>query len=429
MALASIFMVLAESGLFLHQSRTFPSLKQPKEISQFLADGIILRLILGIVAGIVLIVIGVISGKGTATISLICLLAMAILFNNLMGGYSSYLYGNERFGLYGILSGSTQLFTTCIGLLVLFVGWGLPGIGLSQALGALIALIVVGVIVSSKFYRPARLLLTPRVKELFKKSLPLGLVAIIIVFYNRANFTLVSFIAGDNAGGIYNAAYALINGAALLATTLSSVMLPRFAGLSGVDNNSLENLYCIAFKYLLFLGMGIAFGVIVVGEPLMGALFSEKYVLSARPLLILAFAGIFLFLNSLQQVLLMAQRANRQLIRMVILIAVANLAVCVLLIPKIGYLGAAIAMLAGESLGFVYGFITNLNILNVRRFILYLAQSLSASLLMLLFLKYAYHIPLIFIIISAAVVFGIVLIIFGGLSKSDLAILVGAVKR
>jgi O-antigen/teichoic acid export membrane protein len=429
MALASIFMVLAESGLFLHQSRTFPSLKQPEDISRFLADGIILRLILGIVAGTILIVIGVISGKGIATISLICLLAVAILFSNLMGGYSSYLYGNERFGLYGILSGSTQLFTTCLGLLALFMGWGLPGIGLSQALGAIVALIVVGLYVRNYFIKPEKITFSPRLKVLYKNSMPLGLAAIIIVFYNRTNFALVSYISGDNAAGIYNAAFALINGAALIASTLASVMLPRFSGLFDSDIDMLRSLYGVAFKYILIFGAGIAFGVIALSEPLITALFSNKYALSAKPLLVLSIAGIFLFLNSLQQVLMMARRANRQIIKFAILIAAINLVTCVILIPRIGYMGAALAMLIGEAIGFVYGFAVNLDILKLKGFSNYLIQIIPASILILIIIRIAHSVPLIISVLMAAMSYCIMLFMIGGLNKSDLAILIGAIKK
>jgi O-antigen/teichoic acid export membrane protein len=429
MALASIFMVLAESGLFLHQSRTLPSLKQPEEISRFLADGITLRLILGTAAGIILILIGAISGKGAATISLICLLAVAILFSNLMGGYSSYLYGNERFGLYGILSGLTQLFTTYLGLLVLFIGWGLPGIGLSQALGALVALIVVGMYVRNHFIKPEKMAFSPRLKILYKNSLPLGLAAIIIVFYNRSNFALVSYIAGDNAAGIYNAAFALINGAALIASTLASVMLPRFSGLFDSDKDTLRSLYGVAFKYLLIFGAGIAFGVIAFGEPLIIALFSDKYALSAKPLLILSIAGIFLFLNSLQQVLMMARRANRQIIKFAMLIAAINLVSCAILIPRIGYIGAAYAMLFGEVFGFVYGFAANLDILKLKRLAIYLIQVLPASILILMIIRKAQSVQLVISILIAAVSYCIVLFMIGGLTKNDLAILIGAIKK
>jgi O-antigen/teichoic acid export membrane protein len=429
MALASIFLVLAESGLFLHQSRTFPLLKQADNIRQFLADGLVLRLVLGIAGGGVLALIGLISAKGNATTGLISLLAVAILLSNLMGGYSSYLYGNERFGLYGILSGLTQLFTTCLGFLALSSGWGLVGIGLSQALGALVALIVVGIYVRTYFVKPEKMAFSPRLKILYRNSLPLGLAAIIIVFYNRSNFALVSYISGDSAAGIYNAAFALINGAALIASTLALVMLPRFSGLFNSDQDTLRSLYGVAFKYILIFGAGIAFGVIALGEPLITALFSDKYALSAKPLLVLSIAGIFLFLNSLQQVLMMARGANRQIIKFAMLIAAINLVTCAILIPRIGYMGAAIAMLIGEAIGFIYGFEVNLDILKVKRLTIYFLQIIPASVVVLIVARHGYSTPLIISVLIVAVSYCIVLFMIGGLTKNDLAILIGALKK
>lgn len=429
MALASIFLVLADSGLFLHQSRTFPSLKQPEDISNFIADGISLRLGLGIISGIILIAVGFISGKGEATTNLIILLAISILLNNIMGGYSSYLYGIERFGYYGILSGSTQALTTCLGFTALYVGWGLTGIGWAQAIGSLITLLIVRAVIQNKISLKISLHLSNRIFSIYKKSIPLGVVAIIIVFYNRVNFTLVSYFLGDNAAGIYNAAFALINGIALLASTFSTVLLPRFSMLWNADNQTLRNLYSVAFRYLLILGMGIAFGLVILAKPIISGLFSNKYIESAQPLLILAFAGVFLFLNSLQQVLMMARNTNSKLSRMVVISSVVNLITALILIPDIGCDGAAIGMLSGEVLGFIYGFMINKDLLNIKTSGIFVIQSLVASVAMLFVLMYSGIAPLIFSVLLAVAVYFIILTITGGLTKNDLTILVGAFKK
>lgn len=373
--------------------------------------------------------VGLVSGKGEATTNLISLLAISLLLSNLMGGYSSYLYGREHFGLYGILSSGTQLITTSFGFAALYLGWGLVGIGWVQVIGSLITLLIIRAVIRNKIGARFSLEISPKIISLYKQSIPLGIVAIILVFYNRANFTLVSFFSGDSAAGIYNAAFALINGIALLVSTFTTVLLPRFSALWDNDNQTLKNLYSVAFRYLLILGMGIAFGLIVLARPIISALFSDKYVESARPLLILSFAGIFLFLNSLQQVLMMARSANSKLIRMVVISSVVNLITALVLIPDIGYDGAAIAMLSGEMLGFIYGITINKGLLDIKRSGIFTIQSLAASIAMLIVLRYFNTVPLVFSVISAIAVYIIILIIVGGLTKNDLAILVGAFKK
>jgi O-antigen/teichoic acid export membrane protein len=429
MALASIFLVLADSGLFLHQSRTFPSLIKPEDISRFMADGFSLRFGLGVISGVVLITVGLVSGKGEATTNFIGLLAISILLSNLMGGYSSYLYGMERFGFYGILSWGTQIITTCFGFFALYANLGLTGIGWAQVIGSLIALLIIRAVIRNKIGVRFNLEISPKIISLYKQSFPLGIVAIIIVFYNRANFTLVSFFLGDNAAGIYNAAFALINGIALLASTFTTILLPRFSLLWNSDYQTLKNLYSAAFRYLLIIGMGIAFGLIVLARPIISAIFSDKYVESAQPLLILSFTGIFLFLNSLQQVLMMARNANGKLIRMVVISSGSNLITALILIPDIGYNGAAIAMLSGEVLGFVYGLIVNKDLLYIGKYGIFVIQSLAASVPMLIVIKCFNIVPLVFSVVTAIAVYFSILIIVGGLTKSDLAILVGAFKK
>jgi O-antigen/teichoic acid export membrane protein len=420
--------VLAESGLFLHQSRTFPLLKHPEEISRFLADGILLRIILGVIAAVLLIGIGLIAGRTPEIKGLIVFFAFAVFLNNVMGGFSSFLYGNERFGLFGLLSSGTQIVATALGILALYLGWGMSGIGAAQAVTAILAIIIIGGIVSGKFCQPAAYEFSARLFDLFKKSLPLATVTILVIFYNRANFALVSFISGDEAAGYYNAAFALMNGCLILATTIGSVFLPRLAGLYNQDRETLGNLYRTAYRYLVFLGIGMAAGTMMVADPLVKMLYSGKYAPAAEPLLLLIWVAALMFPNALGQALLIARHANRPLVKMIAMAAILNIILCGSLIPRFGYMGAAMAMLVGEIFLWLYGFVLNREYLPPKQLFNYLWKSILASFIMLAFIRFLPPVQLPLIIIGGGLIYCIILILLRGLSKSDLDILIRAVK-
>jgi len=429
LALAAIFASLAESGLFLHQSRIFPSLNRIDDISSFLADCVSLRLILGAIAGITLVVVGQVSGKGAAASNFIALLAASVLLGNVMGGYSSYLYGAERFDLYGLISSGAQLITTCIAIAALHLGWGLTGIGWAHVCGSLFALLTVKRVVGRIFGLKTTLNLSRRLFSLYKAAFPLGLAAILLIFYNRVNYTLVSFFSGDNVAGIYNAAFALINGIALLTSTFANILVPRFSIFHRSDIRALKNLYRASFRYLLILGVGITSGIIEWSKPLISAFFSEKYIESAEPLLILSLAGIFLYQNALQQALMIARQANRKLVKMILITLAVNLLAALALIPEIGCNGAALAMLAGEISGFVYGFAVNIDVMNFKKISLLICRILPASLACLLFIHYGGSSLNIISAAAAAAIYIVILIVTRALDKGDLGILMGALKK
>ena len=415
-------MALADCGLFLHQNRTFPLLKSKStcDLSRFVADGIILRGLLGILSAGIFVTLALVSGKSTDVKLLILFLALTLIVNNIMGGFTSLIYSFERFKLFGVLSSATQFLTTALSIAAIIFGFGLIGIGAAQLLIAIIAAAVCAHFARKYLAKPAEWSFGPRIILLLKDSIPLGVVAILVMFYHRANFAMVSLFCGDQEAGFYNAAFTVVNSFVIISATLGSMLLPRFSSYHSKNTDALRNLYQRSLRLLLIAGIGIGAGMVVLARPITELLFSPTYSSSVTPLSILVWVSALMLPGAVQQSLLMAAAANRALVRMIAVAAIGNVALSLILISRFGMIGAAVAMVASEAYIFTAGFLAHRRILPGKLLISYATRTLAAAAIMTACIKLL-DIDILFVNIAiGAVAYLLALFLFKGLLIADL---------
>jgi O-antigen/teichoic acid export membrane protein len=240
------------------------------------------RTILGLVSLIVVLAIAALSHKPSDVKLLLCFLGVSMFATNLFGSYTSVLVGLERFSAFGVISIIYVFSYSTLAILALLSGFGLVGIGISQMI------VAIGVTLAGAIYISTKILKAqgrPNLSEgigIFRMAAPLGLTAILTTIYHKTDFVLLSYIKGDQDVGYYNAAYTLVNSLLLFAATFSSTLLPRLSALFTADFEVLGKLYRTAFKYLFFVGVGMAFGATLLAKPII-SLRSEINSCRARP--------------------------------------------------------------------------------------------------------------------------------------------------
>jgi O-antigen/teichoic acid export membrane protein len=403
-ALAAYFGVMAECGLFPYLTSTLPLLRGSPGASDLLSQGVMLRFILGLIIAVIFLAVGFISGKPIEVKIFVALLAATLLFNNIMGGFYSALYGFERFGFYGLLSAGAQIVGTGLTFMALYYGFGLVGIGAALLATTAVACVVAATFVSTKVCRPSPFSFTG-LFELFKKAAPFGIMTILVVFYYRANFAILSFLKGDEAIGYYNAAFAIVAGIVVLTTTFGATLLPRMSKLYSDDRDGLMTLYRKAFRYLMLAGLGIAFGGMAISKNLMTFLYSPLYAPSAGALSALVWVSALTFTNPLQGSLLVVRNSRRHLVIMSALGALCSIIMGFIMIPHFSFVGAGIALLLSELIIWVYSFILNREFLPLQYLISILWRALVAAAAMVLILSLVHNSSAIWLILLGATIY------------------------
>ncbi len=420
LSLLVLLAVISDKGLNTYQSRQIAFIKDKTEVGRLIGSSIIARLFtIVIVVGIAFALSYYINKPDTVK-QFMRFAAMAMGVNFMMGGFSATLLGYERFRLYGMLAMLTQLMLTLLGFTALILGYGLLGIGVAHLVSATIATLTIAIVVNVRVCRLSFQVGLTEPVAFVKSALPLAVTAVLMTIYYRADFVMLSLMKGDQAVGYYNSAYALINGMLMVSTSFSAAILPRLSGYFNADKTSMNNIYRIGFKYLMYLGLAVALGTVFIAGSLYEMVYPESYLPGVISLKILIWALVLMFINSIQSSYMIASNWKRSLMYITAVGAVLNIGLNFIFIPRYSFQGAAIATLISEALTGVGFFVMighNLSISKVLRWLLKLIPALVAMTLVLVLSE---NLQVLLRIVCGALSFLLVLILSKGLGREDL---------
>jgi O-antigen/teichoic acid export membrane protein len=184
-----------------------------------------------------------------------------------------------------------------------------------------------------------------RAKTLLRDSWPLFFSIISIVIYQRIDQVMLQEMVGSEEVGIYSVAVTLV---AALYFIPSAIYWSFFPGILHAKQVSEQHFYDQLQKFynlMALLSYGIAIPTTLLAPWLIPALYGEAYSRAGLMLIVLVWANIFTSLEIARTAFLNAMDLNRMYFVMVTAGGVINLLLNIVLIPRYGGVGAAIASL------------------------------------------------------------------------------------
>ena len=274
----------------------------------------------------------------------ILLLAVSVLFVGIAQSLASYLQGREEFFLPALASVAQRLGATVLGTLMLLVR---PEI--TVVAGAFVAAGVVNVLVllvgmRSRSVRPPMRVDLRNASDLFRRTIPLGLIGLATAIYWGVDMIMLQRLAPAENVGWYAAAYRLFSVATILPSAVVGIALAPV--LSRLSIDSRPELRAVIEKALTFLTLaGVATSlVLVLYADRIVALFypTAAYAESATALRLLAPALLFIYLNWVLSQSLVSLHHERRVLIVAAAAAVLNPAMNLVAIPLFRENGAAV---------------------------------------------------------------------------------------
>jgi O-antigen/teichoic acid export membrane protein len=186
------------------------------------------------------------------------------------------------------------------------------------------------------------------IRKLMTDSWPLFLGLICTTAYSQVDLVLIKTFRGAAEGGLYQAAYKLLFGFQLIGV-VHTAMFPRLAHLYAENNSAgYRKVMRMAILSSLMFLIPIAIATHLFPADIIRLVFGRQYVGAADALPILIWSGMFAYINGFFAYTLIISGQQR-LWLISVSCALATLVVMeITLIPRIGYIGAAIASFAGE---------------------------------------------------------------------------------
>lgn len=186
-----------------------------------------------------------------------------------------------------------------------------------------------------------------KIAPLFVACLPIALIAIVGIVYQKLSLTMLSFLGTASLVGVFSAAARVVEAARLGHFAALTALYPTMAN---ADQHQLSGISRTSWLFLLVLS---ALGSILIywlAKPLVDIFFGAGYALSVPVLKILAFTLVPYTVNSFLSLLFLAQKKEQTVL---LLLAISALIVFVLnlwLIPRRGAVGASWGILIAEWL-------------------------------------------------------------------------------
>lgn len=250
----------------------------------------------------------------------------------------------KRFSLYE--GAKTYLNVGAVSAVVLFTGVGVTGVvAVVVATELLFAVVLQAVVLrTTGLSWPA----PEGLPEILEYSVPIMVGNVSGVFQDRADRLLLGFFVGAGAVGVYSVSYTVARVLRLYVLPLRVTFFPEFSRLwTEGDRETCKGVLANGARYMVALAVPSIVGLYLVAEPLVGLLSTSRASASATVLLPVLAAGLaVLGLETLYRQLFLADERTLTVSGLRVAASVANVGLNVVLIPRMGVVGAAVATLA-----------------------------------------------------------------------------------
>jgi PST family polysaccharide transporter len=187
-----------------------------------------------------------------------------------------------------------------------------------------------------------------RAKKLTTDSWPLLLSGMAIMIYMKIDQIMLGQMLGDDAVGIYSAAVRLSEVWYFIPMTIVTSVFPYILETKKRDNSEYLKQLQRLYDLMVCLSVAIALPMTVLSTPIVIALFGSSYADSGPILAIHIWASVFVFLGVASNQWFIAENRLILGLQRAFLGLLINVFFNIILIPKFGTVGAAIATLLGQ---------------------------------------------------------------------------------
>lgn len=332
--------------------------REPERVHEYASN------VMAIKAGLSLLFLGlaeliVIALGYSSDVQLVVLIVGgAVAIENLGRTWGAVLQAYQRMELISAALIVQRVLTAAVGVGVLLTGGGLVAVAWVM-LGSAVVGFAFLTFAMRRWVVPVRARIDrARWRGLVRAGLPIGAVGVLLAALVKIDQSLISFFSeeGNREVGFYGAAFRLIEATMFIGWSFSAAMLPWFAAREAGEER-LATGFELGTKATAAVLVPVGLVFVLFAEPLIEVLYGSRYAPAVEPLRLLGAMVVFLGINDLAAVLLIARERPLAFARVVGVVLVLNVALNAALIPSYGASGAAFTAALSALVLCVLGFV------------------------------------------------------------------------
>lgn len=415
----TIFTVVADFGMGPVLTREVA--RYPDRSEQYLHTAFWSKVMFGIFSyGLVILFVNILNYPYLTKL-LVSISGVTMFFDNLHAAFYSVFRARKNLIYESVGIVSSQAITLVVGSLALLNHWPLHWLILAYTIPAFLNFIFSAFFLKKIYGLVYRWSFNFSVFKMFLGfALPFALAGIIGRLYSYSDSLLMSKMLSAQELGWWSVPYKISFAFQFVPVALSASIYPVMSELFLTQKEKIGYLFLKSWRYLFTVVFPISFGLIALATPIIIKLYKPQFAPAIPVLRILLVSLIFGYLSFVTGATLNA--SNKQKIQTLLLAfaLLVNILTNLLLLPKIGIMGAAYAALLSNTVLCVGGFwfCKKIILIDLSLLFKYFNQTFWPAILMAIVAFYlSVKINFLIIIPFSAVVYGLLLYMFGGIDK------------
>lgn len=418
---ATMFSVLIDLGLSPLLIRE--TAKDNENSKQWFQQIFTLKLIFAIITVFIVIILDNILFYHDAVRNLIHLTTAIIVIDSFTLFFYAYIRGKQslKWESWGTII--FQLIVMAMGLTLLKLTNSVFILLTVLFTASLFNMIYSGIILTKKFQlKPAWYFDKSLVKRIMRIALPFALAAIFAKVYAYMDTFLLKIFLGDMEVGFYSIAYKITFALQFIPLAFVAALYPAFSEYFKNDSDKLRTTFIRAFRYLVFISLPVALGIIALAKEIVPRLYTSEFNFSVIPLQVLIASIPFLFVSFSLSSMLNASGREKINTRNLGIVMTFNVILNLFFIPKFGIWGASLASSLSTLLLFLLNFFSVRQIVKIpgRDFLPLLGSLFSAIVMFFSVLYVKQYIHWLGAIVVGLIIYTILMLVTKTLKWSDL---------
>lgn len=268
-------------------------------------------------------------------------------------------------------------------------------------------------------------------KVTIKTAAPFGFMGVFMTIYVMIDSVMLFFMQGNQAVGLYNAAYRIVLLLIFIPTVINTAIFPVMSRLYISSRDSLKKIVEKYFKYMIMIGIPIGVVITLLANQIIILIYGSPYLGSAPALQILIWATVLTYTNAAFVQLFQATNKQMLITKITFITMMVNIILNLILIPKFSYIAASFNTLITELIiGIIVLILANRlgYFVNVKKLLKDFVKIIIAAIIMMFFILLFENLYIVILISLSAILYVIVLFVLKGIDNEDVNIIKSVLK-
>lgn len=346
LAFTGIFAIFTDLGL---RQLSVREISRSKTLAnKYMTNITIIKIILSSLTFIFIYTLSYILGYSEITINVILLITIYMIFNAYSQTIYSVFQAYEKMGYQSLSIVLNNILLFLGSLFVISQGKDLIYFAEVYLVVSVILVFINIILLSKMFFKMSAKIDFEFWKFLFSNGLPFAITGISIYLYTYLDTIMLSIYKGDEAVGLYGAAYKIVLTLLIIPIILNTSIFPLMSQFFISSKKTLALSFEKYLKIMILLALPLTLLISYLSGEIINIIYGYQYTDSIIILQILIWSLFFMFLRSPYERLFESINKPSIATKIFIIGLIFNIALNIIVIPIYSYIGAGIATVATD---------------------------------------------------------------------------------